>query len=350
MPPAPPAWLVTIMDRLIPPPSREAVLGDLWEEYRSPAQFLKQGLAVLPYLVVSQVRRRSSWPILGLQAFILFACLRGFLPAETWPAPWMRAALPTLFAFLALAWHDAYRAWQDEPAPGPAWGEVVAAIAGVGLSQLLTAILVAAAGLPAAWLLTGPQLLFAASALPVLCLLRWGAASPSVGRAGEGLDFVAAYNRFRTAVRWRNRLEIGAIAATLAISAAVLARVDGPVSPAVWVTLAGFVLVLAYLIRSGGVAAPRPADSGEDLRRLFCRELIRQHRLRTMLVWWWLAPLFFGLVMHFLLHTGAETVPARQIAGILLILALGACIHGFNAERGETVRRSVAALESPAPG
>lgn len=341
----PPVFLVAIMNRIIPPASREAVLGDLWEEYRSPAQFVKQGLTILPFLMFSQLRRRSSWPILGLQAFVLFACLRGFAPSETIPAPWLRAALPTLFAFLALAWHDTYRAWHDEPAPRPAWGEVAAVTAGIGLSQLVTAGIVAAAGLTAAWLLTWPELLFAASALPVLCLLRWGAAPPKIGGTEGKADLAGDYEQFRSSVRWRNRLEIGAMAVTLLIASAILARVDGPVSPVVWLTLFGFALLLAYLVRNGDAPAPRPAAPRDEMRRLFRKELVRQHKLRSMLVWWWLTPLLFGLAMHFLLADPPATLVGRQIVGIVLILALVACIHGFNAERGEAVRRHVEVLE-----
>ena len=345
----PPLWLVTIMNRLIPPPSREAVLGDLWEEYRSPAQFLKQGLAVLPFLILSQVRRRSSWPILGLQAFILFACLRGFLPAEAMPAPWMRACLPTFFAFLALAWHDTYRAWHDGPASRPAWGEVAAVTIGIGLSQLVTAVAVGATGVSAAWLLTWPELLFATSALPVLCLLRWGTTSPRISQSGNHADLVGDYDQFHSNVRWRNRLEIGAIIATLLSSAALLLRIDGPVSPFVWLTLFGFTVLLVYLIRSGRAPTPRPTASTDELRRLFRDELIRQHKLRSMLLWWWLTPLLLGLVMNFLLAPSPEMVLARQITGVLLIAALIACVQGFNAERGVTVQRHVQALETASP-
>jgi len=345
---SPPVFLVTIMNRILPPASREAVLGDLWEEYRSPAQFVKQGLTVLPFLMISQLRRRSSWPILGLQAFILFACLRGFLATETTPPPWMRASLPTLFTFLALAWHDTYRAWQDEPVARPAYGEIASVMVGIGLSQLTTAAIVAATGLSSEWLLTWRELLFAASALPVICLLRWGSAWAKTDRESDKADLPSDYERFRSSVRWRNGLEIGAMAVTLLISAALLSRAEGPVSPIVWATLFGFVCLLAYLVRSGRAPAPLPAASGDDIRRLFCRELVRQHKLRSKLVWWWLTPLLVGLVMHFLLATNAEPLLARQIAGVLLILALGACIWGFNGERGEMVRAKIKALETAA--
>lgn len=342
----PPAFLVTIINRMIPPASREAVLGDLWEVYRSPVQFAKQGLTVLPFLIFSQVRRRSSWPVLGLQAFILFACLRGFLPTETIPAPWMRAFLPTLFSFIALAWHDTYRAWQDEPVARPAYGEVAAVIVGVGLSQVTTAVVVAAAGLSRAWLLTWWELLFAASALPVLCLLRWGSAWAKINQLGGTVGPVDDYRRFRSTIGWRNRLEIGAMTVTLLISSAILYRVEGPVSPFVWATFSGFLCLLVYLARYGGAPPLLPATSGEELTHLFCKELVRQHRLRSLLVWWWLTPLLIGLAMHFLLATDSAAPLARPIIGILLIATLGACILGFNADRGEMVRRKIRALQA----
>lgn len=360
MPAAPPALLVAIMSRVIPPASREAVLGDLWERYRSPGHFVRQGLAILPFLIVSEARRRSSWPIVGLQAFILFACLRGFDAAEAVPAPWLRAILPTLSAFVALAWHDAYRNgayrnwdygnWQIEPVGRPAWGEVAAVVVAIGLSQLLTGFLVATAGLPETWLLGGPELLSAASALPTLCLLRWGAAIASTSRVtGNQADLAREYERFRASVRWRNRLEIGAITVTLLIAGVILTKMGRPVPPMVGAILLGFLGLLAYLVRRGGAPVAHPGMSAEEVRRLFCRELLRQSRLRSLLVWWWLAPLFIGLAMNFLIKQGQATLDTRRIVGILLILALAACVGAFNAERARMPRRNARALQAAPP-
>ena len=349
MPPAPPALLVAIMNRAIPPASREAVLGDLWESYRSPTRFVGRGLAIIPFLVISQVRRRSSWPILGLQAFILFACLRGFQATETMPAPWMRALLPTLFAFLALAWHDAYGNGQDEPTTRPAWGEVAGVVVAVALSQLLTWAGVATAGLPRASLLSGLELLSAASALPILCLFRWGSTRAEREPAIENACLARDYARFCSSVSRRNRLEIGAIGATLFISGVILMRVDGPVPLVVWSTLLGFLGLLLYLVRRGGAPVARPGLSAEEMRRLFGRELVRQSKLRSLLVWWWLTPLFLGLAMNFIIAKGPATLQARQLVGVVLILGLAACISAYNAERAETVRRRTRALEAAKP-
>lgn len=251
---APPRLLIGLAERLIPPDAREAVLGDLWERYRSPLQFAGQALSVLPFLVFAQVIRRSSWPILGVQMFILFACLRGFAPpgSVSLPPPWARAGLPTLCAFLALVWHDAYRGTAPDAPPRAAWGEAMAVILGIGISQALTATMVAMAGLPSAWLLTWPQLLLACAALPVLCVFRSGSWLKLSRRPVRAESLIEEYDLFRTRVRRRNRIEVGAMVATLLVSAFVLAWSRAPVPAIVWATQSGFAILAVYLAVGGG--------------------------------------------------------------------------------------------------
>lgn len=117
----------------------------------------------------------------------------------------------------------------------------------------------------------------------------------------------------------------------------------------VWATLLGFLCLLAFLVRSGGAPAPLPGASADEVRQLFCRELKRQSRLRSFLVWWWLTPLFMGLALHFILVRAEETLQARQVMGVLLMAALAACVCAFNSERAEMVRRKARTLEPAAP-
>lgn len=226
---APPPLLVAVVERLLPPDEREAVLGDLWERYRSPGQFAAEAVAVLPFLVSAQVLRRSSWPILGLQAFLLFACMGGFAPTHGHAAPpmWARAALPTLCAFLALAWHDAYRATRTDGTPRPIWGEAVAVILGIALSQMLTIALVVMASLPARWVLTLPALLTAVAALPAIYVLRAGSWLQLARQASARADLADDYERFRARVRRRNRLEVCAMLAVMLVSGLAVARQSG---------------------------------------------------------------------------------------------------------------------------
>ena len=74
----PPIGTEALIQALLPPTVREEIAGDLRERYRSPTQYLCEALSLLPALWLSQIRRGSSPFMLGLQAFILFACLGGF--------------------------------------------------------------------------------------------------------------------------------------------------------------------------------------------------------------------------------------------------------------------------------
>jgi len=59
MHPRPPAVIESIVRLLVPPVSREHVMGDLSERYRSPRQYLMDAFLSLPLIVASQVRRVS---------------------------------------------------------------------------------------------------------------------------------------------------------------------------------------------------------------------------------------------------------------------------------------------------
>jgi hypothetical protein len=342
--------LVTLMHRIVPPSHREAVLGDLWERCRTPSAFLGQGLAVLPFLVLTQVRRRSSLPVLGLQLFVLFACLRGFAPVEARPPMWARAALPTLFSLLALAWHDAYRAVPPASAVRRLAGEAAAVLVAIALYEGAVALLSAAGLLSAAWLLRPAELLFAACCLPVLSVLRSGSGLvavpvPASGSFSDTTDGVAVeYADFRRAVRRRNRLEVVAMLATLLLAGLIVARSPGAFSPMVWLTLAGFFSLSVYLLVKGDAPAVPKRSRASDVSRAFRREIVRQHRLRSGLVWWWFAPLFIGLATRFVLRGDGAPAVAQTVAGVVLMTLLAACISALNRDRANLVQRRLARL------
>lgn len=350
---APPAFLVAALNRILPPASREAVLGDLWESCRTPAQFFFRGLAVLPFLIVAQVRRRSSWPVLGLQAFILFACLRGFVPLDGHPPMWLRASGPTALAFLALAWHDAYRAVHPARIARRMWSEAAAVLAAVALYEIPAAALRANGAAADGWLLRPAELLFAACALPVLSVLRAGsgllpgppprngAAAPrQVGIAGDYADF-------RRAVGARNRLEVAAMLATLLLAGVIVARAPAAFPARVWLTLAGFFGLSLYLLLRGGVPAVPAGGDADAIRRAFRAEILRQHRLRCGLVWWWFAPLFMGLWSRFVRAGDGAPAIGQTLAGFMLMVVLAACIDALNKERAGLVTARVEALDAP---
>jgi hypothetical protein len=343
MAPLLPAFLVAAMQRILPPASREAVLGDLWESCPTPTRFLSQGLAVLPFLILAQVRRRSSWPVLGLQAFVLFACLRGFVPLEAHPPMWLRAALPTGFAFLALAWHDAYRAVQPKLIVRRIRSEAAAVLVAIAAYELVVASLGGIGVLAESWMLRPVELLSAACSLPVLSVLRAGSglvAAPSpaakVGAERSG-EIATDYANFRCTVRLRNRLEIAAMAATVLLAGLIVARAPAAFPAKIWLTLVGFLALSLYLLLNGAAPALRDGSHAVDIRRAFRAEILRQHRLRCRLVWWWFAPLFMGLSSRFLLPGTAGPTLIQAMAGLVLMTLLAACIDALNRERATLV-------------
>jgi hypothetical protein len=94
----PPRMLERFVERLIPPPSREDVSGDLTECSESDLQFLANSVSVVPGLIWSQLRRRIGWKFLVLSAawdgyvlgFVLAFFNAAFLDQGAWS--WTRLA------------------------------------------------------------------------------------------------------------------------------------------------------------------------------------------------------------------------------------------------------------------
>ena len=57
---APPKAVEKIVGLLIPPASREEVLGDLFERYTSSGQYILEALLVVPMVIASRIRRNTG--------------------------------------------------------------------------------------------------------------------------------------------------------------------------------------------------------------------------------------------------------------------------------------------------
>ena len=99
----PPVLIDAVVRALIPPACREHVVGDLWERYRSPLQFVRDAARTIPFVVVSQIRRTSSLAGIVIHTFILFVSL-GTGARRMWPA--VVAVVGSLLGFVL---RDAYR-------------------------------------------------------------------------------------------------------------------------------------------------------------------------------------------------------------------------------------------------
>ena len=353
---SPPVLIDRLLHFFLPSASREAVIGDLWERYNSPLQYASEGLRTVPYVVASRARRTSSVAIVGLQLFILAACLGVFSrdPGTAAVPFWASGAVPAAAALLGLVLRNVYRG-DETPLRR---GLLDAATAGVSVlvAEAMLAGLVAAGAIDAAWLLPPTLYILALLALPILSVLgavetpeeaaRWGARG-----AGGAVALRESYADFERRVRGRNRAEIVALGAIIAVTSFILWRFDPAGERIGWVFVAFYGAVLAYLTLRGR-AAPMSSTDPAESAALYRNELQRHHRLRRVMWWLWLLPLFEGLVNNVMRLGIEQGQPLRTAAGGLAFLLLAFFIARLNRERGIGVRQStdaLAAVARPAP-
>lgn len=111
---SPPKYLEKLFRLLLPPASREHVLGDLQERYQSPKSYLIDAFSVLGPVIVSRIRRTTDF-----QVFLMEACAVYFsFAAAAWclgeqrflygNAGFIRLLMPTTVALAALLLCNAY--------------------------------------------------------------------------------------------------------------------------------------------------------------------------------------------------------------------------------------------------
>jgi len=98
---------------LIPPASREEIVGDLHERYRSSTQYAIDAARTIPLAIVSRIRRTADPQVVLMQAFALYLSFlgaawlrdRSFLFTD-WAL--LRLAIPAAVAMLGLILEDAW--------------------------------------------------------------------------------------------------------------------------------------------------------------------------------------------------------------------------------------------------
>ena len=291
----PPAVIENMVRLLVPPASREHVMGDLSERYRSPRQYLMDAFQSLPLIIASQVRRTSNPGRLGVVAVTLF----GLLNAKAHHS-WLVAALPTLLATAALILRDAYRT----PSPTPFTATK---------SRLAAVDVAAAAGCMLLWqafaALFAPQWLLPTRALsvglPIFCVLLFfvrlqapQATSwpPAITRTMSIKDLMAEVRGFEAASRRATRIEIGAAFALVAgCIASLWAMRPTPLGEAFNAITAGGALFVAWFLHRHARITPVAeglefAQSVTSYRRNLERQLQRAHTV----IWWYWLPLSVG--------------------------------------------------------
>jgi len=131
MPSGPPRRLETFVGLWIPPACREEVLGDLHEKYTGPWQYILLALCVIPFVILSRIRRTTDTLILLTEALLIY----GSFLAATWytdktllAGQWgfLRLVIPTAVNLVDLILE---RAWDLETLP---MGLIRGAVFGIG--------------------------------------------------------------------------------------------------------------------------------------------------------------------------------------------------------------------------
>ena len=126
---------------LIPPPSREHVLGDLYQRNRSDGQYVLDACRVVPHVVWSQVRRTASPPLLVAEFVLVYLAFAsaavsvvGFFGQ---PFAVYQLAVPAILALVTLVLRDAY-AGTKRSSPEVAADALLAVMAILVAEQLLS--------------------------------------------------------------------------------------------------------------------------------------------------------------------------------------------------------------------
>jgi hypothetical protein len=110
----PPRLLETALYLLLPPDSREHVLGDLQERCTSTKSYLIDALAVLGPVIISRIRRTTDFQVFLMEAltiYLSFTSAAWYLGEQSFlyhHIGFLRLALPTTAAVTALLFCNAY--------------------------------------------------------------------------------------------------------------------------------------------------------------------------------------------------------------------------------------------------
>ena len=324
----PPVVIDRVVRALIPPAAREGIVGDLWERYRSPLNYLWEALKIMPHVVASQIRRTFNLPMLGFQALGLFVCFGGFavnLPPLDVPR-WLRAAIPTAAAMIALVLRDAYRQSDQHPARR-AGLDVATAVALVLVSQAVLFGLSVNGVVSADFVLTLPPqrvLILIASLAMIFYLRMWADQRlPSAAADISADDLSREYEQFKRSVHWRRLREVTGALGGLVAGAGLFGRATDlapQIGGALSIALALFIAF--YLaIRTSVEPMPRQANFASSLA-LYCRELERQTSLLKRVAWLWSLTIIPPLVAEAIgraFGTAQPFIHPVHLGGYLLI-------------------------------
>jgi len=342
----PPVLIDAVVRALIPPACREHVIGDLWERYRSPRQFVLDAVRTIPFVVASQIRRTSTLAGIVIHAFILFVSF-GTGARRLWPA--VVAVAGSLLGFVL---RDAYRRGFSISIKQVAFDLVFGAI-GLMASQAVMAVVLPSQLLPLTAYFT------CLAGFTMLFLLRLqnpnlgGVSRQAVTRPPATLEaLVIEVRLFERLSRRGFRIE----------SWTGVALALGFIMPVVnspnWVLRLGWALASAYALYVAIVvtkmqASPMPEglEFGAALEH-YRGELERRcHYVQTL--WrWYLMPMVPGMLLIVVGATIEASKKGRPLWPALVMIAVmagvGVAVHSSSQGWAQKLRLRIDALGSSA--
>jgi len=333
----PPALLEWAVERLLPTPARESVMGDLREVYRGPWQYLCEAARTVPRIAAGHAWRNANLPALGLNGALIWLCLAG-LHEKGEGLSAVTIAFATLAGIAALAliqmYGDAQRPTGARAIKGAIWTVALVMLLCVwnfGLKYQRSG--------GADYLLEFGMLQSLPFVLPVLGLLRTGLLLQSDLQAERLADDAPPtledeHRAFLAAVRRVNGIESAALIA----GACLLPALTGP---GLWLP-AIFLVTAAYLLTQNIV---QPGQ-GAGLHSRYRRQLQTRRQLRHFLSWLWAAP-FLMAACRLLVWPGYEEGRAILVAlGSSAIVSICFLARAADSECAGLLRERLARLDT----
>jgi hypothetical protein len=314
----PPALVESVVRLFVPPVAREHVLGDLSERYSSAARYVIDAIRTIPFVIASQIRRTSYFPIWPLVGAMLMA---GFSAGtSSWGLHSLIPSLATLFGFMI---RDAYRV----PDLRHPWRQGFIDLLIVAATVIASEVVVAF--LRPEWLIGRTGISGGAIVLIVLYVLRGKNPHRRLSTPPSASDTAMTLDQLRNEVASYDQLVQRALKIEIAIGCvliplfAIFAAVADPVLVRVGaaLTVAGILFVvcyisLAYRRSRRANALSTDGDFTTTLDRYRARLEGQVHALRT--VWWWyLLPLGIGPALIISGGVAAAGQPPSRMVGAI---------------------------------
>jgi hypothetical protein len=305
-------WLERFTTALIPPGSREHVLGDLAECSETRGEYLENLASALPCVIVCHIRRRVSKGTVVINAIAsAIALTAATTPPVSDSGTWIRLLLPWAIWNAGCVLAAAY-------GPPDKLGRLNPSV--LGATFLVVVIAAVLAGFSIAAVATG---LGALIVLLLLLNMPWVPTEKLLQPLS--VDTLPDQARaFQRTIWWRNAREIGAALIVLTANVPDMWRGETAVDRlSHGLLVAGTLFVMGYLrFRAGS----RPLPAGGDSRCLlqFHRdELVRQRDILRDVPRWYLLPFIPGLLVGMLSKlSSASANPVAVVLALPIVLGV----------------------------